>query len=261
MPDILDSIPTADNLIVWIMTHIFRTSNRPTDPKHQDNKLYLLIALFAALFLVVATEPYKVIMRKNIGKQALSMLGITAASILYIGWAGIIGIILYSTNYGGSDINEYSVYVQYLCNQYILISGIACYVIFAVYILVRGVNEYFHNSADENDDVLSIPFRGNSVIMGHLINQGWTQNKIWRTAEPRACFRFGLILTIIHPIIGLPLFLTSISFWVNEWYHVSFKWERLQQAYKQMNAQAQMAGFIYNQNNPRQGSTAVNDIS
>jgi hypothetical protein len=254
MADIFDSIPLGDNLIVGIFSEIHKAHNRPRRDKNDDTS-FLIIVLIAALFLVVATEPFKVIMRRNIGKDALSLPGIIISSILYLAWAGIIWLFLYYNNYDGNEVTEYPIYFQYLLNQYILISGMVCYAIFAIFILFRGFNEY--NREEEtilNVAETNIVFRGQSILMGNLLDEGLDQFKIWRIAEPKACFKFALILFIIHPIIGLPIFLTSISFWINEWFHVKFKWERLKNSYKKLNEQMQTAAFLYNRNSQSSNS-------
>lgn len=252
MTNLLDSIPATDNLIMGLISQIFKTSTNPAFKNAKEKQQFLLVVLIVSLFLVVATEPFKLILRKNIGKNALSLFGVIAVCILYFLCAVSMAVLIYEFNYH-NDISEYPAYVQFLFNQYILLSGVISYIIFTVFVFARGLNEYHRLKEDKNDELQHVIYRGESIFMKPLLAQGLTEAKIWSEEEPTSCFKFCLILTLIQPIIGLPMFLTSISFWVNEWFHVKYKWLKLQDVNKKMN----IATASFNANFPKQNSSPV----
>lgn len=255
--NIIDNIPTGDNLIVGIIRGIAMAETKPRKPNSDDGNKHLLIgALIAALFFVVSSEAYKLVLRKNIGRYALSMLGIVTSSFMFMIWACILIGALYVANFDGSNIDDYSVYVQFLCNKYILFSGAVCYAVFAFYIFIRGIDEYFRAKADTRNDLFTVLYRGDCVIFGSLADTGIPQDKIWLSHEPKACIQFGLILTFIHPLIGFPLLFSAISFKVNEWYHVSYKWQRLQEKAKEMKFEAELANFVQNKKSQKPSAGA-----
>ena len=225
-------LPFGDNLITSIIGEIFKNGKNTNRKQDSDDgfRQFLLVILVLALFLVVGSEPLKVVMRKNIGKKALSLLGIVVAFLLFLTWAGIMIAALIemnkSTGFGFGDI--INTYLLFLVNPYILCPAIAGYIIFSFYFLTRGVKNYFNTRKERSDDWITLHYRGNSLYMQHLIEQGWNQKKIWMNAEPKICFRISLFITIINPIIGFPLLLTSLSFWFNEWYHVDNDWENIE---------------------------------
>lgn len=227
MTDILDSIPLGDNLILGLLREIYKTAtsspmaqNEKQKKEADERKAKLIIALMLALFAVVATEPLKVILRRNIGKYALSMLGITIASILYLTYALFLITLLGATNFGDRPITDFPLPAQFLLNKYILVAGVIFYSVLAIHVFMRGMDEYYKARGIIPQNPVQHIYRGDCLFMDSMYNKGFSQHIIWRVSEPKTCFKISVILTVITPLIGLPLLFTALSFWINEWYHV-----------------------------------------
>lgn len=180
-------------------------SSDPTQKKRDDRLPFILLGLI----LIVATEPFKVVLRKNIGKRSFSLPRLSIAAILYLIWGGV----LY-------HMQTQSAYEEYKIEFY---AGVFFYGLLAFMVLILGVTEYFKGIAMYNEN--QEPNRANIYRGDSLFFGGQDKRKIWLITEPLFCFVLGLIVTflpmLINPILGLigaPILITSLSFWFNEAY-------------------------------------------
>lgn len=170
------------------------------DSKDQGRQNQAVMTIFLALLailVVVGTEPFKVLLRKNIGKFALGIGCIIVAGLVYIS----IGVLLIKADLGFRA-----------SNKDIFLAGGFFYIILGAGVLICGIKEYFKGRQDF--------YRGDSTVFGFLIEKGTRQERIWTVYEPLSCILIGGILYLLHPFIGLPILITAISFLFNELYNV-----------------------------------------
>lgn len=176
-----------------------------TKDKSKKNQTEIELALaFLALIAVVGTEPLKVLLRRNVGKSALGIYSIVIASILY----GICACFM-CANAGSSDLHSNF-------GEPLFVAGGFFYGLLAIGTLVCGSIEYSKAKDNVSD------YRGDSVFFGFLLDRGVSQKKVWTRYEPLTCIAISLFLMLLHPFIGLPLLVTSISFLFNEWFKVQY---------------------------------------
>lgn len=213
----LSDLPTGKNLLSGLAGEIFKMVRKPSkDRKDSSQKVSLVILMLFALFCVIATEPFKVVFRKRIGERALDIGGIIASCTLYLAWA----IIMLGLALGSIHSKLLSVYGMSL-HIYILLGISISYFIITAYILWIAMDEHYRAKSEGSMDLEEVNYRGDSIFMERYKKKGWSQGKIWHTAEPRTAVIWGLIACICPPF-GFPILLTAICFWVNEWYHGVF---------------------------------------
>lgn len=216
-------IPQSDDRLLSyflseIVKHLFNIGNNGEKEKRQSLITFILLGLIA----IVATEPFKVLLRKNIGKLALSMPRLITASVLYLLWATLLFCLPEQ-----HTLKEH----QY---RIVLYAGGIFYVLFALLVLIAGISEYSkakRRYRENPNQTITHLYRGDSVFFKHLVKKGENQNRIWMKKEPLICFLVGLTITILpvfrQPVfilIGLPILLTSLSFWFNEWFQIKNVW-------------------------------------
>jgi hypothetical protein len=157
----------------------------------------IFIAL-GGLLLVGGTEPLKVLLRRGIGKFALGIGSVIVASIFY----GLYSYFLLSLGHKQEYQDEsYATW---------LFAGATFYLCLSIGVLICGLMEYF-NSINSN-------YRGDSIFFGFLLSKSISQRVIWSVIEPITCLLIGVLLSLLHPLIGLPVAITSLSFLFNELY-------------------------------------------
>lgn len=219
-------IPQSDDRLLsyFLKETIVRLfSGGSGDLNNRNKKDDMLIFIVLGLILIVATEPLKVLLRRNIGKLSISMPRLVVACILYLIWAVIIFAIIADGKFQQFRIG--------------LLAGVVFYFLLSLFILILGVKEYSVAKMRYNQnksEILQHLYRGDSVFFVNRINKSKGQDltKIWLKTEPSFCFWTGLLLTIvpafIHPIflmLGAPLLVSSLSFWFNEWFQINNVWD------------------------------------
>ncbi len=209
----------------------------------------MLAPLFTWVFFIVSfillSDVPKIIFRKNIGQRALSIYGIIGSATIYITWGYLLCGIAY---YYLSQMQGYPFsYITFLVHPIILVPGGIAYIVLAFNLLLKGMDEHFKAKAQKSKVWQILEYRGDSVRMNKKIRPGFSKEYIWRISEPKYLFKIGIISFLIHPLLGFPILVTSLSFWANEWYHVYFKWVRMQDTYLNMKIEMQKASLFYNQ--------------
>jgi len=223
--NLFETAQTDDRLFSYFINEILSNwfpsgqNRQPSGQIRKDVPLYIILGLI----LIVATEPFKVLLRKNIGKLSLSMPRLVVACILYFLWA----CILVALSYMG----------EFKSIQTSLWIGALFYCVFAFFVWIKGRREDLLSKEkyDQNENYNELHLhRGDPIFFqpedGE--NRAESLRKIWLLKEPLCCCFLSIILTffpiIIHPlycIIGMPLLLTSISFWFNECYQINNVWD------------------------------------
>lgn len=239
------NLPKSTNLINGLFGEIYRkeTQAQSTDSERNESVLFILIL---ALFLVVVTEPLKLIMRRNIGKSAFSIYGALISAMFYIICASILFILLNS--YPTEELEDKSIYLQYIFNNDILLSGAISYLILGIYIIFLSIQ---HSTTIKPGSITNYPdeYRGDSIFMQSKLSIGISQNDIWRRNEPLACFKVSFLLTILNPFVGFPILLTSVSFWLNEWFHIIHQPKIQSLDFEEMKRKAYAATMSYSRSN------------
>jgi hypothetical protein len=220
--------------------------------------LMKLFILFVILFIAF-TEPLKVYLRKNIGKKALNIYSLLAGCTLYLAWglillaiAGVVILfpLLYYMDKSNESEQGYITFIRIIfCILIGLFFGSAARYWLKTFrsILYAGMNEHFRAKAEDSQDWRVLEYRGDSIKFGYLLNQGWDQERIWRIAEPVAVLKKALATSLFQPLIGLPIVFTALSFWLNEWYHVHYKWAKMKESCLEMKAETEKLNLLYNE--------------
>ena len=211
-----------DKLFYYLLIETLKFLFASKDDGDEVKKFAIMLSLIA----IVATEPLKVFLRKNIGKASLSLERLIIACILYIGYAVMLCYL--------STLPEYEDY------QNALIAGGVFYILFSLAVLILGIIEKSKGNAqyradEKTNNVLNNAeqhiYRGDSVFFTSFINDKWNKEKVWLWTEPVFCLVLGTIVTVLpiiyNPIlalIGAPIVVTSLSFWVNDGFQIKNVW-------------------------------------
>lgn len=225
MQDHTSLIPNSDDKFVgFILKELFLGGT--TGPvKGRNEELSLLLVL--ALILIVGTEPFKILLRKNIGKLSISMGRIVLSFFLYLIWATIIAFIAYEIS---NSEQSYTGIIGLWLSSTILWITFAFYILFAFITLITGIikysraNKLFNADPDFNQPLGHI-FRGESLIFKSNPKKAGSYESIWVIKEPILCLVISIVISVFNVFLGFPLLMSSISFWFNEWYQVNNVWE------------------------------------
>lgn len=199
----MESDRKVGGLSAKVGSGIFEGLTADSKDNGKQNKAALTIVLaFIAILMVVGTEPLKVLLRNRIGKFALGIVSITISGMVYL----LLGYLYYE---------NLDVISKSDLEKKLLLSGALFYIFIGMGTLYCGITEYFRSTPDM--------YRGESVFFRSLIAKGVKREFIWTVVEPFSCIFVSLLLVLLHPLIGLPLLITSMSFLFNEWYNVSRK--------------------------------------
>lgn len=239
-----------------------------------DEKSFIYLLIIMVCCFLSFTEPLKVLLRKNIGKKALSLPGIITGSSLYLAWAGITGfytlgipIAILTDKMNGYRIAPATV-IFIIVALYLFIGavviGIASFII-----LFRGMAEHYRAKAEDSQNWEVLEYRGDNIFMDKSFRpqnklsqwfykknkkrffkrySKYHQDRLWRIAEPQYCLRQGLkLLLLFNPVIAIPLICTSITFWINEWYHVYYKPQKMKDTFLEMKIEMEKSSMYFNQ--------------
>ena len=224
---------TFNYLINQFLQRFILKENNNNNGQKPDNSTIKDGAIILGLITVVGTEPYKILLRKNIGKLSLSMPRLAICSFLYFLWAILLYVLIDTGSFENPDLPS-----LWVSSNALWVAAIT-YTILPVGLMVLGFIEHLNASHAYRNPNLNEAvhiYRGHSNLFSSLILSGTEPEKVWGTHEPIACFLFSLVVTALNPFIGLPLLGTSISFWVNETFHMhnigGCKDEKLKKALK-----------------------------
>lgn len=211
-------IPQSDDrLLSYFVKEVGLGIINPNSPSPTWGKRGEVVWLMIlGLILITGTEPYKILLRKNIGKLSISMPRLLLTVFLYF----IVSVLLIGMTY----IDDFKVVKSAL-----LMGGIF-YILLSLITLVSGIKRFMEAKAkyDQNPQNYTMHlYRGDSKYFKNT-----DIKRTWLIIEPAFCFIISLILVIvpafIHPalmLMGAPLLMTSISFWFNEWYQINNVWD------------------------------------
>jgi uncharacterized membrane protein len=220
----LPNLPSSSNLILGLIGEIFKIFSGKISRKSANDLGEALLALLCvAILFAIATAPFKILLRKNFGKNAISVLEVIFGSLFFVLCA--LTNLVFILDPMRIDTGNY--YEMYFTNPYVL--GLISTILFSIgiFTLTKGLRENSKHHFSTKIDWIADNYRGDSILYQNYITDNETMCRIWRIVEPGFCFKWSFVLLIIHPILGIPLLFTSVAFWVNEYYHVHFKWEKL----------------------------------
>ncbi len=217
-------IPQSDDrLFSYFLTQslqdIFGVGDKNAKAKREGN----LVLMLLGLIVVVGTEPYKILLRKNIGKLSLSFPRALVASAIYLLW-GALHLVIATVE----RKNDPTIEAPFA------LAGLV-YIMFSSVIVNWGLKEFLNarkRYKENPNDTRSHLYRGDSVTFAFLKEYGWDQRKIWVKAEPAICLIGAMLISVAATIYdfrlfisGVPLILTAFSFWFNEWFQVNNVWD------------------------------------
>lgn len=217
----LQNMPSSSNLIMGIIGEILRIGTGKGKGKALIE--VLLSVLVVAVIVAMATAPFKILLRKNFGPNAISVADIIFGAVYFGLWA-FISFLIWDNSY---YTHQSGIYSRYLSNSYGLFIITLILSTITIVTVIKGFKEEFRSRFRESEDWISENYRGYSLLFEKYITNNKMQYKVWKNLEPRFCFKWSFLFLIIHPLLGFPMLFASVAFWVNEWYHVKYKWERL----------------------------------
>jgi hypothetical protein len=233
--DIANFLSTDDRLFDYLVNQFLqRFILKENDPRQRIDSTVKDAAVILGLITIAGTEPYKLLLRKNIGKLSLSIPRLAVCCFLYLVWAVFIYALINTGSFENSDLPA-----LWFSPNALWVAAIT-YTILPVGLMILGFVESRQASYAYNNipDEAILVYRGDSNFFASLILNGTDPDKVWGTHEPLTCFLASLAITALNPFIGLPLLGTSISFWVNEIFQVNniggCKDEKIKKALKQI---------------------------
>jgi hypothetical protein len=179
--------------------------------------------LVVAILFVIAAAPFKILLRRNFGQNAISALE-TVFGALFFGFCSLSAL-----GYGMSTYYQESPTApsNYYENIYVTSTISMVFFSIAVFTLIKGLRENAVHKFSKKSDWVTDNYRGDSILYHNKINDQETLMKVWRSVEPSFCFKWSVLLAFVHPLLGIPLLFSSTAFWVNEYYHVVYKWKTI----------------------------------
>lgn len=215
----LNNTPSSNNLVLGLLGESLK---RLSGDKRGGFDTLIILFVVAIMF-VIATAPFKILLRKNIGTKALSVFDVILGSVFFGLWAFITWNI--RQEYLDEVLN--SGYEIYFFNQSVLLIITIVFGLMALITLIKGFIEEAKAGFKLTGKWAEDNFRGDSILFKKHIKNHSMILHVWKKAEPSFCFKWSFLLLLIHPLLGFPFIFASISFAVNEYYHVKYKWETI----------------------------------
>lgn len=191
---------TTDQAFESLNWGIFRMLPELTTEKTNNAVVIRILFFMSIILLFVGDEAVKMLFRTGFGKKGIhwwkAMLCIL--SFASLGATSIaIGVAL---------ITQFQDFLHLYFSLTFFISAIFHFIMAAFFIKKWLI---------EKRNLLAEPlYRGDSSVLAHLKEKGWSQAKIQNIAEPRTLLYTGLVLCLVNPIIGAPLMICAISSWM-----------------------------------------------
>lgn len=215
-------MPSNNNLIVGLIGEIIRKIGGGGKREGGVSAVEIFLALLAlSILLVIAAAPFKILLRRNFGNNTVNFVEAIFGAVFFGLWALLAG------SFAMDSHSHTGFYEAYFLNP-VIMSVISVFLsAIAIATLIKGIVEDSKNKFNHDSNWLADNFRGQSILYGKYIKDPYMQFKVWRKIEPGFCFKWSFLLLIIHPLLGFPLLFASTAFWLNEYYHVKYKWERI----------------------------------
>jgi hypothetical protein len=211
--------------------------------------------IFISCFIALGELP-KALVRKNIGRKTLNIYILFGGTTLFVAWVLICIWVLIASAVFFIPSVIYYFKTDYLTSMFQLaLFGLVVYliskaIIFHYRLIVRviknGLNEHYRAIAENSQDYRVLEFRGEDTNTQSLLEQGWTQSQIWYIVEPKTFLSFAT-KQLKNPLIGIPLVIAGLSFWIQEWYVVHYKVKREKEAFLNMKIEMQKSTQSFNQ--------------
>jgi len=221
----LQNLPSSSNLILGVIGEIFKKISGTPSKNDKSSSVgeVLLVILAVAILFVIAAAPFKILLRRNFGQNAISTVETIFGSLFF----GLCSLLALSIGMSSSSSDNTSGYTLYFENIYVLSAISTIFFGIAVFTLFKGLRENAAHKFSKKGDWVTDNYRGDSILYSDKVNDQETLMKVWRSVEPSFCFKWSILLTFVHPLLGIPLLFSSTSFWINEHYHVVYKWKTI----------------------------------
>jgi len=202
----INQIPPSDEMFNQLSGSFIKHSFEGLVSEKNDRSKKIAILLLIVILAYAGVEAVKVIFRNNFGKNGLSITKLIFSFLAFIA-VGFIALDSYST----FDINGgYSAYDSK--NSFLYTS--IFYFALALFLLIKGVIAVIKRTTNN----VHPSYRGDSVILGFLMESGWSQAKVQNLAEPLTVLIIGIFLLPLNLFLGLPLIFCAISVWFHYGY-------------------------------------------
>lgn len=233
-----DNIPSVKN-IAWGVAGEMSKKVTPKDLKGAAAPAAILLAIVA--IFGVASSPFKILLRTNFGNKAITVHEIIFGAFFFVVFAFSFAMLSREVNIIDESSLKYTVetnpvYMNYSKGMFGL----------ALLVLVKGFFEYFRAQRKESDFWLDENYRGDSLLFRKEAKTLKMQLRTWKKIEPSLCLIISMVLFFIIDLAAIPLIISSIAFRLNEHYHVTYKWEKLE-VIEQSNVQSDDNNFGDNQ--------------
>lgn len=195
-----------DKLILSYLTKTF--DNIPNDPKGEKGKdirflVFTSILLLLCLFLT-GSEAVKVILRKRIGEEEISYIRLSLTVIIYVSF----GIIL---------LNNAAGLAQDPIVDFITPGELSYTLTGVFYLMLPAVMIFLviHNKLQARKKSLPKMYPGKSRLFGSIERKFGMRSVVRNLFDPLLFLMIGVLTGLfINPLLGLPLVICSVSYWI-----------------------------------------------
>lgn len=223
-----DNIPPLKD-ILWGIAGEMSRKTAPKYLKFAVEPAGIVLVIITALGF--ASAPFKILLRKNFGPDAISLREIIAGALFFF----VAAFTFFDKLYGGVSLE----YAKAESNYIIWSLFLTPYILntLGIIVLIKGWIERSKASKIDSDDWIENNFRGEPIFFKKRIKSDKTLYRTWKRTEPGWCLLLSIVMLRINAYVGLVLIISTLAFYLNEYRHVTFKWEKLDKVIKSKNEQ------------------------
>jgi hypothetical protein len=166
-------------------------------------KIIAGIFFFSLAFIFSGAETTKVYFRKNFAKGAVGFFQVLIGSIALILW-GVWALTIGGIIQFGTDNMEEARAISVIAGSINFALTGLFYIIIGIYTLKCGYTEWRYPAIHGSE-------LGESVDLGFLRKDGWSEYKIKQKAEPLTLLSVGVLFFALNPLLGIPLLFFGLS--------------------------------------------------
>lgn len=189
----------TDDVFESLNGSLFKYLIDSTDERNKSAQIRLMLVALAILAFI-GVETVKVIFRSNFGSKGLNLFKVILSVIAF----GVISGVCYTIWADNSpEMRGVGSPLSFKATAYF-------YAVLAIYILFQGIIQKYRSN-----DKVHPQYRGDSILLGFLMKDGWSQAKIQNLAEPLLILALGAFLLVFNLYLGIPLIFCAVSVWLH----------------------------------------------
>lgn len=188
-----------------------------SDSSKNSKAIAVLLSAFTALLLIAGSEPFKLLLRKNIGRSVISIRGAIISSLFYFGYSYFLYLEYRSGIWNALPLSLFGRDFDGIRLNNIFLPGVGLYLLLGIIVPVLGIKKYSRKAT------IHPSFRGESILFNDLLKKHQNKAKqliCWLVLEPVFILTLTSLVTVLNPLIGIPLLIQSFAFISNEYFQV-----------------------------------------